>query len=171
MPEALNPYQSPETEAIPEKPLFVQGSLTETMLVYLKNASPWLRFAGIIGFMCSGLTFLTGIVVLPLTGRAWGLGAGFDLSVTAMSLVFSSGMVIYCVGGGLLLFFLSLFAYRFGDKIRSYLASGVEYDLEMALKNNMNLWKLFGILCIASVAFLVFMIAGATIVGLAAAFS
>ena len=171
MSDALNPYQSPETEAVLEKPLFVQGSLSETMLVYLKSASPWLRFAGIVGFIGSGLTFLTGIVVLPVTRLAWGLESGFDLSVTAMSLVFSLGMVIYCIGGGLLLFFLSLFAYRFGDKIRSYLASGVEYDLEMAMKNNMNLWKLFGILCIVSLAFLFFMIAGATIVGLAAAFS
>ena len=74
MSDAENPYQSPETEVVPERPFFAQGALTETMLVYLKDASPWLRFAGILGFISSGLTVLTGfslLAVVPLMGRFW----------------------------------------------------------------------------------------------------
>ena len=169
----VNPYQSPENPSAPVKPLAAQGMLTETMLVYLKDASPWLRFIGILGFIGSGITVLTGIsflAIIPLLGQALGEVPEFDSFATTAGLAFSGVIMAYCLAGGVLMFFLSLFAFRFGEKIRSYLRTGAETDLETAFKNNKNLWKFLGILCIISLAFIPMLIIGGILVALAVAF-
>ena len=74
MSDVVNPYQSPEAPAIPVNPLAAQGVLTETMLSYLKGASPWIRFIGILGFISSGISALWGIcmlVLFPLMNLDW----------------------------------------------------------------------------------------------------
>ncbi|MCL2231738.1 MAG: hypothetical protein FWB99_01510 [Treponema sp.] len=161
---AENPYQSPQTEAVPEKPLAVQGALTEDMLVYLKGASPWLRFVGILGFISAGMMVLWGLVSLilfPLMRDAWG-----DFTV-ALGLVMGGAMAAVFIGMGALIFFPSLFTYRFGGKIRNYLRTGAEQELEQAFKNNKSLWKFVGILCIIYLAFLPLMIVGSIIAAFA----
>ena len=163
MSEIINPYQSPETEAIPEKSI-AQGYITENMRTHLKKASPWLRFVGIVGFIFSGLTVLTGFVLFPLTTRSFSNVPGFEQAGGSFSLLFNLGIAVYGLGAASLFFFLSLFVYRFGDKIRSYLVTGMEQDLEMAFKNNGKLWKMLGILCIISLAFFPLMIISSIIV-------
>jgi hypothetical protein len=76
---------------------------------------------------------------------------------------------MFGVGGGVLEFFPSLFIYRCGDKIRGYLRSGTDQDLELALKNNKSYWKFLGIVCIVSLAFIPLMIIGGIIIGVIAA--
>lgn len=66
MPDAVNPYQSPENAAIPEERFTMQGGLTETLLIYLKGAAPWLRFLGILGFIGSALIALLVVVYIVL---------------------------------------------------------------------------------------------------------
>jgi len=173
MSSEVNPYQSPENPPVPIKPLAGQGMITETMLVYLKDASPWLRFIGILGFVSSGMTVLTGLslfAVVPLLGRVFSEMSELGSYGAAAGFAFSGTMMVYCLGGGVLMFFLSLFAYRFGEKIKSYLRTGAEGDLEMAFKNNKNLWKFLGILCIISLAFIPMLIIGGVVVALAVAF-
>ena len=173
MSSEVNPYQSPENPAVPEKPFVAQGMITETMIVYLKDASPWLRFIGILGFIGSGMTVLTGLslfAAVPLLGRAFSEMADLGSYSTAAGLAFSGTMMAYCLGAGVIMFFLSLFVYRFGEKIKSYIRSGAETDLEMAFKNNKNLWKFLGILCIISLAFIPMLIIGGIVVALAVAF-
>jgi hypothetical protein len=160
---SVNPYQSPSAEIVPEKPLLAQGVLTETMLNHLKEASPWLRFVGILGFVASGLTVFSGISFLSavaLFGQVFEEIAEFG---AAFSFLFSGTMAVYFLGLGVFIFFLSLFAYRFGTKIRSYLGSGVEQDLEIAFRSNRNYWKLIGILYIVCLAFFPLLIIGSFI--------
>ena len=148
-----NPFQSPETAVVPEESL-AHGFITETMLVHLKKASPWLRFVGIVGFIISGILVLSGIMIIPLSTHAFFRTSGiesFNFSATGGGVTL--GMLIYFMGLAAGIFFLSLFAYRFGDKIRVYLRTGAEQDLEIAFKNNSFYWKMFGILCIISLAF------------------
>lgn len=175
MSDAINPYQSPEAQAVPEKPLTAQGAITETMLIYLKDASPWLRFIGILGFIFSGLTALWGIgsiALIPMFGQIW---SELPESYQPFSAIFNSAlggtMVMFGIGGGALGFFPSLFVFRFGEKIRSYLRSGTDQDLELALKNNKSFWKFAGIISIIYLAFIPLMIIGAIIVGVVAALS
>ena len=172
MSDAVNPYQSPETAAVPVKPLVAQGTLTEAMLIYLKQASPWLRFIGILGFIGAGLTFLSGLVSIafvPLMRQIWDEIPGFDTVSDVVSAIFGGTMVVFCLGGGVLLFFPALFIYRFGDKIRSYLRTGTDQELEQAFKNNKSFWKFVGIIYIISLAFIPLMIVGGIIVAVVSA--
>ena len=166
MSDAVNPYESPAAVVVPVKPLVAQGSLTEIMLIYLKQASPWLRFVGILGFIGAGLAVLSGFsffVLIPLIGQVWGDIPGFDVSFcdTFSAVAFGVSIAVLCIGSGVLLFFPSLFVYRFGERIRSFLKSGKELELEQAFKNNKSLWKFLGIFCIINLAFLPLMIIGA----------
>ena len=165
MSDAINPYQSPEAALNPVNPLTAQGTLTEPMLIYLKGASPWLRFIGILGFIGAGITALSGFslfAVMPLMNRLWGEIPGFKATFDGFwGAALSGTTAVFCVGGGVLMFFPSLFIYRFGEKIRSYLRTGAETELELAFRNNKSLWKFLGIISIIELAFIpVFIIVG-----------
>ena len=175
MSDMVNPYQSPETAAVPVTPLVAQGALTETMLIHLKGAAPWLRFIGILGFIATGLTVVWGIslfALIPLFGQTWGELFNFE-SLSSYSGIFGTilggSMGLLVTAGGALMFFPSLFMYRFGEKIRSFLRTGVDQDLELAFKNNRSLWKFLGIICIIQLAFIpLLIIAGIIIVAVIA---
>jgi hypothetical protein len=139
-----NPYESPRAEISSLKPLTTQGVLTETMVLYLKGASPWLRFVGIAGFIILGLYALVGLAMVAGI-RSAGI-PGWSGSVGALF-----GLVF--LGVLALMFFPVLFVFRFGQKIKSYLYTGNEGDLEQAFKNNKSFWKFTGILSIISLGF------------------
>ena len=163
MHETTNPYQSPETEAIPDRPLLAHGSITETMLVHLKKASPWLRFVGIVGFIFTGIMLLTGLFMIPFTTTYAHVNIpGFE-QFSRVGLVFNLTLLVYGFGGGALCFFLSFFIYKFGDKIRTYLRTGAESDLEIALINNSRLWRMLGIICIVGLSIVPLTIIGTII--------
>ena len=174
MSDAVNPYQSPEAAVVPEKPLAIQGTLTETMLVYLKGATPWLRFIGILGFISAGLVVLMGFSMAPfisVMNRAWAEIPGFESLEGVFNATFGGFMVVMFIGAGLLLFFPSLYIFRFGEKIRSYLRSGADRELELAFQNNKSLWKFLGIICIIQLAFIPLLIIGGIIAAFVAFFS
>jgi hypothetical protein len=159
MSDINNPYQSPETSVNPVKPLVAQGTLTETMLIYLKQAAPWLRFIGILGFIQCGFMVLGGLSFFATmsAGNVWGELSqieGFEVFASSAGSVFGGAFGLYFLGGAVLLFFPSYFIYNFGSKIRTYLRTGADQDLEGALKNNKSLWKFSGILAIVSLAFI-----------------
>jgi hypothetical protein len=169
MSDANNPYQSPAANASPVKPLISQGLLTETMLMYLKGASPWLRFAGILGFAACGCMIFGGmaiIALIPVTSEAWESIPGleiYDEIIGATVFSVSSGLTFLVCA--VLYFFPSFYIYNFGNKIRGYMHSGADQDLEAAFKNNKSLWKFLGILAIISLAFIpVTIIAGIIVV-------
>jgi len=174
MSDAVNPYQSPEAAVVPEKPLVIQGNLTETMLVYLKGAVPWLRFVGILGFIGAGLVVLMGFSMAPIVSvmnRAWAEIPGFESLRGVFSVTFSGFMVVMFIGAGLLMFFPSLYIFRFGEKINSYLRTGADRELELAFQNNKSFWKFVGIICIIQLAFIPLLIIGGIITALVVVFS
>jgi hypothetical protein len=140
MPDSFeNPYESPQTEVGAVKPLS-ERVLTENMLFYLKGASPWLRFFGIAGFIGLGLMavyFLTLIIAVqnnPIVETSgWG---GLGASVLMAFLLIYEGIM----------FFPIFFAFQFGRKLRTYLHSGEDADLEQAFKSNKALWTYNGVL-------------------------
>jgi len=175
MSDAVNPYQSPESQAVPVKPLLAQGNLTETMLVYLKGASPWLRFMGILGFIGAGLTVVFGFslfVIAPLRfGQYWDDIPGFESFSDIFGATLGGGMTLFCIGLGAIVFFPALFMYRFGERIRSYLRTGLDQELEQAFKNNKSLWKFIGIFFIIQLAFLPIVIVGGIFAAFISAFA
>ena len=156
-----NPYQSPESQVIPEASQS-SGMLSAAMLQYLNEASPWLRFVGIMGYIGSGSIVLMGIglgITMAVASNLAGAFGQFPVWLAA---------VLY-IPMGVLLFFPAHFTYNFGKKIRSYRFTNSIEDLELAFKNNKSLWKFNGIIYIIYLAFIPLVIIIAIVAGVAAA--
>ncbi|MDR3173033.1 MAG: hypothetical protein LBU19_02175, partial [Treponema sp.] len=124
-----------------------QGVLTALMIRYLKEASPWLRFIGIMGYIGAIFLIVSGVIMsiaLLITGQNFGSSWG----------PLSALMGVIYVTLGVLAFFPARFTHKFGAKLRNYLLSGAERDLEEAFKNNRSLWRFSGILLIVYLAIL-----------------
>ncbi|MCL2264914.1 MAG: hypothetical protein FWC22_02620 [Treponema sp.] len=148
MSDNSNPYQSPEAPIVPETPK--SGILTGTMLSFLKEASPWLRFIGILGYIYFGIICLFTLIafIAVITGNTSSFNFGFDF------LEAIGGAVVLIVYGlmGLIIFFPAHFTYKFGAYIRNYFNSNSSDDLELAFKNNKSLWLFSGIIAIISIS-------------------
>ncbi|MDR1901986.1 MAG: hypothetical protein LBQ88_06880 [Treponema sp.] len=152
MSDESNPYQSPQADIVTEKPLIVQGVLTDIMTGYLKETAPWVRFLGIVSYIVCGLVFLTGLtlIIVGFVQSAQGneVSSGDFLSGGSIS----SGFMV--IGTGLLVFFPARFLYLYGTKLRSYSQTYSEKELELAFKNNKSFWKFYGICAIIYLAFI-----------------
>jgi hypothetical protein len=173
MSDLNNPYQSPEAAVKPETPPESRSALTETMLTYLKGASPWLIFVGIIGFISCGFMVIGGIVLLaliPAMNSVWENFSEIGDYSAVLGAAFSGSMGLYFFICAIIGFFPSRFMYMFGSKIRSYIRSGTAGDLEEAFKNNKSLWKFAGIITIISLAFIPVMVIVGIVIAVAMAF-
>jgi len=139
-----NQYNSGQAPIVPEQNR-IAGNLTETMLRYLKETSPWLRFIGILGFISCGFMVLAGIVILVASSYISSLLSGWENIPVWLITIFYAAM-------GAVLFFPARFTYNFGSKITKYQFSNSNEDLETAFKNNKSLWKFYGILGIIGLA-------------------
>ncbi|MCL2139830.1 MAG: hypothetical protein FWH41_09930 [Treponema sp.] len=142
-----NPYESPQAEAGTINPLS-DKILTENMIYYLKGASPWLRFIGIAGLIFIGLVILVLIIAVVGITRAVPSSEGsafIGLMGGGVAFIYILMMAIYI--------FPLLFMYRFGKKIKTYLYTGTNEDLEDAFKNNKSLWTFMGVLLIIFLGF------------------
>jgi hypothetical protein len=162
MSDLENPYQSPESPIIPETSQNSGMPLTDTMLRYLIETSPWLRFIGIIGYIGSGMLCVTGIIsaiVMLATSNLIGEFGGYP--VWLFPLVY--------LPFGVLLFFPAHFTFKFGQRIRMYQNSHSNEDLELGLKYSRSYWKFMGILYIIYLAAIPVSIIIAIITGVALA--
>lgn len=169
MSSEVNPYQSPQTEIDAVKSLASQGVLTDTMVSYLKETSPWLRFMGICGYIGSGMIALVGFVISITWLTRENIGSLFEISDFAGALGSFVG-VIYIITG-VILFFPARFTYNFGYRIRNFIKNNAEQELELAFKNNKSLWKFIGINTIIGLAFIPVILVITVIVIAANAFS
>jgi hypothetical protein len=135
-----NPYRSPQA-GLGAGSSLSPGALTEVMVSYLGGAAPWIRFMGILGYI--------GCAVMAVSGIVW-------ISVMSLveeqprdlnSLAFVSAGLLF-IAAAALLFFPARFAYNYGIRIRNYLQSNSEQELELAFRNNRSLWKFRGITAI-----------------------
>jgi hypothetical protein len=127
------------------------------MVHYLQEASPWLRFLGVLGFIGSGLMALGGFVFIVLVVLLSDLAGEFG------GIIGGGFIGILYIVLGLLSFFPAKFGYTFGAKIRLYTQSNSERDLEDAFKNNRSLWKFCGILAIVYLAVIPLALIGVTV--------
>ncbi|MDR1421077.1 MAG: hypothetical protein LBI86_11945 [Treponema sp.] len=164
MADDVNPYQSPAAESAPVQSDGSAGNLTDAMQRYLREASPWARFLGIMGFINCGFLALMGVIFLamaPVMSNIPGLPALIAGGV--------GGLVglVYIIGA-VFMFFPARFTYKLGAKIRGYQRSGADGDLEAAFKNGKSLLKFMGILTIICYALLPVLLIIGVIVGIAA---
>jgi len=145
-----------------ERPGPGDRALTDTMLFYLNGASPWLRFVGVLGIIYSVVITASGLFfLLPAMDVLFGmLDFGFSHMLVGMGVWWG---LFYAVAG-LSVFLPSLFAYRFGGKIRAYSMTGNAGDLELAFKSNKSLWKFLGIVCVLGLVIVILTIVLGTLV-------
>jgi hypothetical protein len=146
MSDNVNPYESPQSDLNARSPVAGGAGITENMVRYLKEASPWIRFIGIIGFIGCGFILLAGLVFLILSLVASNaIGDAFGGIPTA-------AMALLYLALGLLTFIPTRFLYKFGSRLRNYVQSGVESELEGAFKSNRSFWKFCGVMTIVYLA-------------------
>lgn len=155
-----NPYQSPETQIVPEAKQSTGVELTVTMLNYLNQASPWLRFVGVMGYIGAAFMVVMGIVA------SVGMASALNLLGDELPAAFGAVFAIY-IPIGVVMFFPAHFTFMFGQKIRSYRFTNSTEDLEVALKNNKSFWKFIGICYIVYLAFIPVVIILGIIIGVA----
>jgi hypothetical protein len=119
--------------------------LTDAMIRSLKDASPWLRFLGILTFIGCGFLGLTGLIVAVVS-----LFVG-DI-IEEIGGIGGALLGLFYIAMGVLLIFPGRFTYNFGARIRNFLLSKSGDELALALKNNSSLWKFYGILSIVYLA-------------------
>jgi len=164
MSDFTNLFRSPDNPGVSEKLLSPQTGLTGTMLRYLIEASPWLRFIGILNLIFCGIIVIGGIIITIILFTLSGIMDDFDGVYAALA-----GFVY--VPMGIVSFFPARFIYNFGTKIRNYQFTNADEDLELAFKNNKSLWKFLGILFIIFLAIIPISIVLAVIGGVVAAVS
>lgn len=169
MSDVENPWQSPQSATVPETKTG-GAALNDTMLRYLREASPWLRFIGILGYIACGLMVAGGLVGGIMMMAVSGIAEEFDSLAGGFGSATAGAFALLYVVMGAIYFFPARFAYTFGDKLRNYTLSNNEHDLETAFKNNKSLWKFYGIFCIVCLAFLPLVIIGGIVAALGAAF-
>jgi hypothetical protein len=119
------------------------GFLNDNALFYLRGASPWLRFLGIIYYIGCGLMVAGGLIMLiaaPLLGDL-----DFDEETGFLMGIF---YLIFAV----IMFFPARFIYSFGARLRNYFLSNTEKELELAFKYNKSFWKFSGVMMIIVLA-------------------
>jgi hypothetical protein len=151
MSDSVNPYQSPAAEAVPVQPAGAAGSLNDNMLSSLREAAPWARFLGIMGYIQCGFVLLLGLVFIVLLPAAVAGSNVGGIAAAALGGMRSILGFVYIIGG-VLLFFPARFLYTMGNRIRGYLRSGADHDLETAFRNAKSLLKFLGIVVIVSLA-------------------
>jgi hypothetical protein len=117
--------------------------LSDNILFYLKGASPWLRFIGILCYISCGFMVAGGLIALI----AAPLMEDLDIDGTTGFLM----GIIYLVSA-VIVFFPARFIYSFGARLRNYFLSNTEKELELAFKYNKSLWKFYGIAMIIILA-------------------
>ncbi|MDR2053066.1 MAG: hypothetical protein LBP80_06605 [Treponema sp.] len=117
--------------------------MNENALFYLKSASPWLRFLGVVYYIVCGFMVTGGLILLI----AASLMADFDLDGETGFL-----MGIFYLISAVIMFFPARFMYSFGARLRNYFLNNAEKELELAFKYNNAFWKFCGITMIICLA-------------------
>ena len=174
MSDMSNPYQSPAADVSAVRPMLAPGGISEKALFYLKAASPWMRFLGIIGFIGSGFLVLFGLLIVTLPAIFLRM---MDIPITEADVSYQGAIGIMGTLGGLiyvlsavLLFFPARWLYRTGAKFRAYARTGSDLDLEEAFRSTRSFWKFLGILTIVWLAFLPVVIVITTVAAIGNAF-
>jgi hypothetical protein len=167
----MNPYQSPQAHISAVSPAVAPGAVTETMRAYLKSMSGWMRFMGITGFISCGFSVIGGVFMVFLPAIFLQLHDFETADFSDFSNIFGAlGGFAYIVVA-VILFFPAFFLYKAGSRIRDYIRTGADSDLEDALRNNKAFWKFMGLSTIITIAAIpVLIVAGVVIAVSAAAF-
>ena len=133
--------------------------VTENSKIYLQTAASWSKFLAILSFVGLAIAALAGIVMIPF-GSYVSSYAQLPFLLPSMGSVYIMLAVI--------MFFPTLFLYRFSQKTTKALAINNATELEEAFNFIKRYWKFKGILAIIYLGWIVFLVPIAAIMALAA---
>ena len=134
-----------------------QGLSTDDR-AYLLTAAKWARFLGIIGFIATGLILLAAFAMMTM-GSAIGGGALGSLYGAGFGL----GLGVFYLAIAAPYFFISLFMYRFGSRVKDSQFSSANATMTEAFKNLKNYFQLSGILVAVFIGLYILAIVGAIV--------
>lgn len=148
-PNEINEQQDPAAE--------IKFLLLDDAQYYLQKSGEWARFLGIMGFIGSGLLVITSFFI----------GAIFASMSVYQASPYPAGM------GGIMgfmyiliavfYFFLSLYLYKFGNKVKQGILYSDTIQVSAGLKNLKSFFKLLGITTIVIIALYALIIVGVVI--------
>lgn len=123
---------------------------------FLSEAARWGKFLSIIGFILCGLMVVVAFFIPTLIMNLPPYNQMVSTMTSAMSVGFTIGYLLL----SLLLFFPSLYLYKFSVKMKLALNSISQENFETSLQNLKSLLKFYGIFAIIILSFyaLVFII-------------
>ncbi len=127
----------------------VSLTVTEKTKEALGQASPWIRFLAILGFVGVGVLAIAGVAMMIFGGA---MGEAFGMGFLGILLG------AFYVALAVLVFFPTRTMLRMAAKTKSYQASGNPADLEGFAVNAKALAKFYGIMTIVSLALVVLMV-------------
>jgi hypothetical protein len=123
--------------------------VTDNSKTYLNSAAAWCKFMAILGFIGIGFIILGALLIIPLSSIL--------NTFSPTSIPFSLISIIY-LGLAVLVFFPTLYLYRFSQKTTNALLVNNPIELEEGIKNMKRYWKFKGIIAIVALAYLIIFI-------------
>jgi len=138
--------------------------LTEQAQSYLKKAGQWATFLSIVGFIMTAFLVLAAL----FAGSMFAMMAKLN---PMMPLPPSFGILITIFYGffAVLTFFIALYLYQFGDRIKKGIMYGSVDQTTSALSKLKSFFKLWGIITIVTIVLYALIIVIAIVVGAGAA--
>jgi hypothetical protein len=126
---------------------------------HLKETAMWARFLGIIGFVLTGFIAIAAFFMGTIIGNVMRTNpyAGSGGDVTGMLGGFIT--VIYLILA-VVMFFISLFTYRFGVRTKAAILSTDQESLYKGMLNLKLLFRTYGIIMVIYLAFILLALIG-----------
>lgn len=139
--------------------------VTDTAKNYLIQMSKWTKFLSIMGFIGAGFMVLVGLFFGTLMGAI----SKFQPSSSPFPGMLGGFMGFFYILIGAFHFFLSLYLYQFGDRVKTGVLFTDPLQLESGLGRLKTLFKVIGIVTIIFLAIYALVIVGVIVVGVIAA--
>jgi hypothetical protein len=134
---------------------------------YLKETAKWAKFLGILGFIASGIIVIASFFIGSIFAKFNNMATpDAPNPMGAMMGAFGGTITVIYLLLGVLVFFISLFLFRFGAKMKIALQNPDQDVLNLSLKNLKNYFRTHGIiaviyLSIVALALIIVLIAAA----------
>lgn len=146
-----NQYQNPTYQTDPSSGMNPDLVATQVAIQHLINGKGWVRFVSVLGFIAFAFMLLGTLGMLAGVSRAGGFGLIMFLLMAALSAV---------------VLILSIRMTKYANAIGRITFTSNPLDLEDAMTQQMNFWRLYGILvCIFCVFGIIGLIQGGSAMG------
>lgn len=123
--------------------------------LHLKETAGWAKFLGILGFILAGLMAIVAFVIPEIMSRYGSYRSYSSYDYSESTKMIGVAMTVAYLFIALVMFFVSLFTFKFGSKTRAALAMNDQASLDTGLKNLKFLFRFYGIVAIIYLGFMV----------------